>query len=53
MDLALSQAKKNVHTNIVGVKVQDASAKRPKGVVFNDLRRNKTQFSVVINGTTK
>lgn len=29
--------RKHVHTNIVGIKVQYASAERPKGVVFNNL----------------
>lgn len=43
----------HVHTNIVGIKVQYASAERPKGIVFNNLRRNKTQFSVVINRIIK
>lgn len=45
-----NQAKKTrAHTNIVGIKIQYASAERPEGIVFNNLRRNKTQFSAVIS----
>lgn len=45
-----NQAKKTrAHTNIVGIKIQYASAERPEGIVFNNLRRNKTQFSAVMS----
>lgn len=38
MDLEWNQAERTrAHTNIVGIKIQYASAERPEGIVFNNL----------------